>query len=210
MPKYIKKEIADLNGVGSTQAYYQLESFRMLKFNEFVEHCHAFNGAFSKAVITGVLAAFCDQLARDIANGYTVRIDGLGTFGGKLGMRKDKEMDGFAEGEPKHNATSIVVNGVSFRVDKELVQKIDSQCYLERGEERRLVAPKYPKAQRVKRAQEYLKKHGFMHVYDYAILTGLSYSSAARELRMLVKDPDSGITSSGRKSSKLYLPASAD
>lgn len=42
----------------------------------------------------------------EIANGFNVRIEGLGTFGCKLGLRPDKEMDGFDEGEKKRNARS--------------------------------------------------------------------------------------------------------
>ena len=37
MAKYIKKEIVDLNGSGSTKAYYKLKTWRRLDFDEFVE-----------------------------------------------------------------------------------------------------------------------------------------------------------------------------
>ena len=82
--------------------------------------------------------AVIEQLAYEISNGYSVKIDGLGTFSAKLGVCKDKEMDSFEEGSKKLNAKSIEVTGVSLRVDKKLIREIDLNCDLERGGEERL------------------------------------------------------------------------
>lgn len=205
MAKYIKKEIADLNGKGTTQAYYRLKTWRKLDSEEFAERCHSLHPSFSKGLISGVLDAVVDQLAYEISNGFSVKIDGLGTFSAKLGVRKDKEIDNFETGSKKLNAKSIEVTGVSLRVDKKLIKEIDRNCDLERGEEERLQASKFTQEERIEKARQYLKKNGFMRVNDYAILTGLSYSTASRELRRLATDPTSGITSQGHRSSKLYV-----
>ena len=205
MAKYIKKEIADLNGKGTTQAYYRLKTWRKLDSEEFAERCHSLHPSFSKGLISGVLDAVVDQLAYEISNGFSVKIDGLGTFSAKLGVRKDKEMDNFETGSKKLNAKSIEVTGVSLRVDKKLIKEIDRNCDLERGEEERLQTSKMSLEERIEKARQFIKKNGFMRVNDYAILTGLSYSTASRELRRLASDPTSGITSQGHRSSKLYV-----
>lgn len=205
MAKYIKKEIVDLNGKGTTQAYYRLKTWRKLEFKEFTERCHSLHPSFSKGLISGVLDAVIEQLAYEISNGYSVKIDGLGTFSAKLGVRKDKEMDSFEEGSKKLNAKSIEVTGVSLRVDKKLIREIDLNCDLERGGEERLRTSKLSQEERIEKARQYLQQNGFMRVNQYAILTGLSYSTASRELRRLAANPLSGIVSQGRKSSKLYL-----
>ena len=205
MAKYIKKEIADLNGKGTTQAYYRLKTWRKLDSEEFAERCHSLHPSFSKGLISGVLDAVVDQLAYEISNGFSVKINGLGTFSAKLGVRKDKEMDSFEEGSKKLNAKSIEVTGISLRVDKKLIKEIDRNCDLERGEEERLQTSKLTLEERIEKARQYLKKNGFMRVNDYAIMTGLSYSTASRELRRLASDPTSGITSQGRRSSKFYV-----
>ena len=205
MAKYIKKEIVDLNGKGTTQAYYRLKTWRKLEFEEFAERCHSLHPSFSKGLISGVLDAVIDQLAYEISNGYSVKIDGLGTFSAKLGVCKDKEMDSFEEGSKKLNAKSIEVTGVSLRVDKKLIREIDLNCDLERGGEERLRTSKLSQEERIEKARQYLQQNGFMRVNQYAILTGLSYSTASRELRRLAANPLSGIVSQGRKSSKLYL-----
>ena len=208
MAKYIKKEIVDLNGTGTTQAYYRMKTWQKLPFGEFVRRCHVAHGAFDKGTIEGVVMSVCEQLAFELANGYSVKIDGLGTFRAKLGMRPDKEMDSFEEGEPKHNALSIKVTGVSFRADKNFVEETDRSCDLERAGEDRLRYSAFSQEERLEKAKEYLLEKGFMRVGDYATLTGLSYSTAGRELRRLASDSASGIISHGRKSAKLYLLAS--
>ena len=207
MPQYIKKEMPDLNGTGEKKAYYKLKTWRKLDFNEFVKRCSSIHRAYGRSVIEGVLVAFCEHLAYEIGNGYSVKIDGLGTFTAKLGVREDKEMDDFEEGNTKRNAKSIEVTGVKFRADKNLIWEIDRNCDLERGGEERLRKPKYSLEERIERARRFMQKNGFMHVDDYARLTGLSYSTASRELRSIASDPLSGIISQGRKSGKLYLLA---
>lgn len=207
MPQYIKKEMPDLNGTGEKKAYYKLKTWRKLEFKEFIKRCSSIHRAYGKSVIEGVMTAVCEHLAYEISNGYSVKIDGLGTFTAKLGVRKDKEMDGFEEGTTKRNAKSIEVTGVGFRADKDLVKEIDQNCDLVRGGEERLKKPKFPKEERIEKARKFLKQNGYMRVDEYAQLTGLSYSTASRELRSIVSDPSSGITSQGRKSGKLYLLA---
>ena len=134
MTKYIKREMPDLNGEGTTRAYYMVQALRNLDNEEFIERC-IHHGGWQRGTVAGVLALVSDELARQIAGGYTVTIDGLGTFGAKLGVRKDKEKDSFEENEEKRNARSLKVSGLSFRADRRLVKEIDRMCVLERGGE---------------------------------------------------------------------------
>ena len=210
MAQYIKKEMPDMSGTGEQKAYYKLKTWRKLDFDEFVKRCGSIHRAYGKSVIEGVVMAVCEHLAYEISNGYSVKIDGLGTFNAKLGVCKDKEMDNFTEGTTKRNAKSIEVTGVSFRADKELIREIDQNCTLERGGEERLKKPQMSQKERIEKAQKFIKRNGFMHVDEYASITGLSYSTAARELRVIAADPASGIISQGRKSGKLYLLAKKD
>ena len=197
----------DQNGTGEKKDYYKLKTWRKLDFNEFVKRCSSLHRTYGRSVIEGVLVAFCEHLAYEIGNGYSVKIDGLGTFTAKLGVREDKEMDDFEDGNTKRNAKSIEVTGVKFRADKNLIWEIDRNCDLEREGEERLRKPQYLPEERIVQARQFIQKNGFMHVDDYARLTGLSYSTASRELRRIASDPSSGIISQGRKSWKVYVLA---
>ncbi|MBQ8937523.1 MAG: DNA-binding protein, partial [Bacteroidaceae bacterium] len=57
----------------------------------------------------------------------------------------------------------------------------------------------------LERAHQFLREHHYMHVSDYAKLTGLSRTSAQRELRELATYQYSGITIEGRGSHRVYV-----
>ena len=201
--KYIKQEIADLNGTGQTQAYYRME-LTPKSYEEFVIQC-AREGHTEVSFILGVLSLVREKLALNMAEGYSVKLDGIGTFNAKLGVREGLLQDAFEEGTPSHNAKSITVTGVAYRADNDLIWNISRKCILERGGVSRLRKPKCTLEERIQKARAFLEKNMFMRVPDYVRLTGLSRTSATTELRKLAADPTSGITSRGSRSQKVYV-----
>ena len=204
--KYIKKEIADLNNTGSPMVYYRMKRRETLELKDFIQQCNRFHRMFTPSVLQGAIMVVCEQLANELANGYNVKIDGLGTFHAKLGLNKytqGKEMDSFEEGTPKLNAQSLGVTGVGFKADRTLVKAVNSKCSLERGGEDRIRRSKYTKEERIERAILYLRREGFMHVRDYAALNDMSYASAYKELNSDLVG-SATITSRGSKSAKIY------
>lgn len=201
--KYIKREVADLNGTGHTQACYKME-LKPMTFQQFVSLCHR-EGGMDESMILGVLSLVSEKLALCMAEGFSVKLDGIGTFNAKLGVRDDMLPDAFEEGEPSHNAKSIMVNGVSYRADKNLIRNTDRKCVLVKGGVSRLKKSPFSPEERIEKARNFLKTHMFMRVPDYVQLTGLSRSTAAEELCKLDRDPSSGIMSRGSRSQKVYV-----
>ena len=200
--KYIKKEIADLNGTGHTQAIYKMKT-QAMSHDEFVDLCSR-EGAMPKDAIEGVLTLIHDKLALSMAEGFSVKINGLGTFIAKLGMRDGVLPDAFEPGETKHNAKNIKVTGVSYRADKELISNTSRKCVLIKEGESRLKKPTTTLEERIAKARKFLEEKPLMRVMDYAWVTGLSRTTASIELRKIANDPTSGITSTGRNSQKYY------
>ena len=200
--KYIKKEIADLNGTGHTQAIYKMKT-QAMSHDEFVDLCSR-EGAMPKDAIEGVLTLIHDKLALSMAEGFSVKINGLGTFIAKLGMRDGILPDAFEPGEPKHNAKNIKVTGVSYRADKELISNTSRKCVLIKEGESRIKKPTTTLEERIAKARKFLEEKPLMRVMDYVWLTGLSRTTASIELRKIANDPTSGITSTGRNSQKYY------
>ena len=200
--KYIKKEIADLNGTGHTQAIYKMKT-QAMSHDEFVDLCSR-EGAMPKDAIEGVLTLIHDKLALSMAEGFSVKINGLGTFTAKLGMRDGILPDAFEPGEPRHNAKNIKVTGVSYRADKELISNTSRKCVLIKEGESRLKKPTTTLEERIAKARKFLEEKPLMRVMDYVWLTGLSRTTASIELRKIANDPTSGITSTGRNSQKYY------
>ena len=201
--KFIKKEIADLNGTGQTQAYYRMQTTAM-NYDWFVELCCS-EGAMPKDAIKGVLTLVSEKLALCMAEGRSVKIDGIGTFKAKLGVRDDMLPDAFEPGERRHNAGAIEVKGVSYKADRDLVENCREKCHLESAGVSRLRKPKDTLEERIEKARKYLRKHPLMRVDDYAGLTGLSRTTASMELRRIADNPASGITYTGSRSQKYYI-----
>ena len=183
--KYIKKEIADLNGTGRTQAYYKMVT-RVMNHEQFIDVLMR-DGSLPRSTYKAVLTQIAEKLTA------------------RLGVRKDMLPDAFEPGETKRNASSIEVRGVSFKADPDLIRTTRSKCVLSSGGVSRLKKPTTTLEERTAMAREYLKKHVIMRVKHYADLTGLSKTTASLELRKIAKDPSSGITYQGRRSQKFYI-----
>ena len=87
MAKYIKREMVDLNNPGQTRFAYRMKTLPMGSA-DFIRDC-ARNTTFSEHEIMGILGLVTDNLARRMARGYSVTIDGLGTFKARVGLTRD-------------------------------------------------------------------------------------------------------------------------
>lgn len=207
MAKYIKQEMIDLSGQGEEKIYYRLKTEGNIGFKELAEYVGRHNNLMNRGLVENVMAHVVDAMAELMGNGYSVTIDGLGTFKASLGLEKDKEMDTLDGDEAKRNARSLHLTGINYRADKELIKQANRHCKLERAGEARLHHSPYSKEERLKLALEYLKEHGAMRVANYMELTGLSRTKATLELRAFRQDASTGIATIGRGSTKVYVKA---
>ena len=205
MAKYIKQEFKSINNEGEASAYYRMETSRRVTMAEFIKEISIPGYGISEATAVQVLSQTATSLARLMAHGCAVTIDGIGTFKATIGVCEDKEQDAFTENEPQRNAQSIEVNGVHYRADKALIKAVRSQCTLERGKQSRIKRSPYTLEERISRAIAFIEEHGYMRTRDYAELNELSLSTATVELRKVRKEETSGIRAIGRGSSLIYV-----
>ena len=207
--------MVDLNNPGQTIFTYRMKTLPMDNA-DFIEDC-ARNTTFSEPEIMGVLGAVADRLAQRMARGYSVTIDGFGTFKAQIGLTRDarkRQKEKAAPPAPDNgddsapsslNARSLEVTGVLWKPAKSLVRDTNLACNLKRGGEEPLRKSKYTYEERKARARAFMEKNTVMRVSDYARLTGLSHTKAAAELRSLDNAIGTGITSRGSRSSKVYF-----
>lgn len=161
---------------------------------------------YAESEVRAAMQEVTRWMAYYMGQGYSVKIDGMGTFTASLGLRKGKERETGEPGEQRRNAASICVRDVRFRPDKELVAKTNRECRPVRSTRKfQRSSDKYTPQERLRLALAYLEQHKVMKVLDYCILTGLLHVKASRELRAWSMDPESGIASSGRGSHKVYV-----
>ena len=210
MAEYIKQEMNDPQGKGENKVYYRMRIYKNVGMDELVKQVARPGSGLSEGTVWHVLTTLTEKMASLMADGQSVTLDGLGTFKPTLGVSRFKEMDTLDGDEAKRNAQSIEVNGVSFRVDPALVSQTDLYCTLQRGKVSRLHRSRYSREERLALALRFLDEHKEMCVTDYVTLTGLSRTTAVRELQAFRADPQSGIGYKGFGSHKIYVRKSIE
>lgn len=161
---------------------------------------------FSVAEVIGLVQALADQISDQMSCGRPVKLDGIGIFTPSLALHKDKERETGEEGSVKRNAQSIMIGGINFRPEKQFIRNTDRQCNLVRSQRKfRRSSQKYTPDQRLEIARQYLTSHPYIKVADYAALTGLRRTAASLELKQWSRQPESGISASGRGTHKVYI-----
>ena len=138
MAKYIKQEMPNLNGTEEPQVYYRLKTNRNIDSKEFAKYISRNGSGTDRAEMESAIIRIAGGLAELLGNGYSVTIDGVGTFKAGLGLKEGKEMDMFDGTETKRNARSLQLTHVNFRADKKLIAEANRRCKLERAGESRL------------------------------------------------------------------------
>ena len=153
--------------------------------------------------------------------GHSIKIDGLGVFSLTLGFDTStpseataakKQKSGSAEAEPRTKYRHVCIKGINFKPDPKLLQMMNQEATFERAETD-VVVPRKPndsRDKRISKALAVIDKQGYMTLSDYAIATSQTRSSASKDLRQLVSDPSSGITTRGSHSHKVWIRSTSD
>lgn len=205
MAKYIKQEMNDLRGTGESRAFYRLERAGHITTEELVKMVSAPGMGVTAGGAMQVLRQVAEQLGCLLGQGYSVTLEGIGSFSATLGLAENKEMDGLADKGERRNARSLVLDGVNYRVATSLLKEANANCKLERGRVSRLQPSPFSREERLQLAQAYLKENHFMRITNYMELTKQSRSVATKELALFREDEATAITTTGYGNSKLYI-----
>ena len=137
--------------------------------------------------------------------GHNIKIDGLGVFSLSLGfdtstpseeaIAKNKQ-----DGEdPKTKYRHVCIKDINFKPDPELLKEMNREATFDRVNTDVVVPQKskYSREERLEKAKAIIDQHGFMTLNDYAIATGQCRASASSDLKRMVADANSGITTRG-------------
>ena len=203
--KYTMQKMNDLNREGKTVLYPKMIIGSSCDTEELAERM-AQGTTFNKGEILGIIHLLSRKVAEQMASGRSVKLDDIGTFTPSLSLKRGKERESPDGTGSKRNAESIEVGKVNFRPCKGLVQEVNRQCALERTS--RFMGyrvSKYTPEKRLRIAQEHLERHATLTVAVYTELTGLSRTTAGKELRKWCGMPGSGIGTEGRGSHRIYV-----
>ena len=219
MANYILKELPGEMTEGKTVVYPKMQVYSLYDYDKVIQHMRVFAGGISEGIIRAVFDALATEMQSSMPWGHNIKIDGLGVFSLSLGFdtsstseQKEslkQESNDFAD--PKLKYRHVCIKGINFKPDPELLKEMNKQATFDRvGVDVEVPKKcKYSREERLAKAKEIIETYGFMTLTDYALATGQSRSVASTDLKQLVADADSGITTQGKLSHKVWV-ASTD
>ena len=205
MAKYFMQEMPDMKKEGETLLYPRMEITGTCETDELVE-ASIKGSTFNRGEVRGALDLITGTMARFMAEGRSVRIDGIGLFTPTVKLRKGKERENIEGNSPRRNAASIEIGGINFRADRTLINETNTLCNLERGSGvKKCRRPKTTAEERLNIVKKYLEENPFITVSDYSKMVELNRTTAAKELKAWAADTESGIAIKGLGTHKVYV-----
>lgn len=207
MAKYIYQETG-IKVNDKTHIQPRFAKINPLDNNEFI-HRVAHGNMNAVGLTQKVLTDVAAELARALAEGCSVMLDGIGRFTPTLSMREEHDVITTDEDGNEHrsNARSVQFGSVKFLPSKELISECHMRCHLERDRYRAdstVTTQRMSPDERQQLLIEHLSSHQRITVKEYAALTRLSHTSASRELSILSNSENAILEKHGRASHSFY------
>ena len=179
-----------------------MQVYSRFDYEKVLERMTAYPGSPGKGALMSAFTSLSQMLLTTLPEGHTIKIDGLGTFSLSLEFDDEKTND-----EDPIAYRSVRIKDINFRADPNLLKALNKETSFVRTETgvRSLAEPRKNREERIKQTLEYIEKHGFLSITDYVRLTGLSRSSASKELRSFEVSPDIPIKGSGQPPHKVWV-----
>lgn len=211
MAKYVLQELPGEMTDGKKIVYPKMQTYSLHDYETVIEHMHDYAGSISEGVINAVFDALVSVMKSWMPMGHNIKIDGLGVFSLTLGFDESSPSEKAelknVDNDPKTKYRHVCIKGINFKPDPKLLQALNKEATFERGEADVQVPQKtkLSREERIARAKAIIAENGFMTLYDYANATHQSRSVASKDLRQIVADPSSGITTRGSHSHKVWI-----
>ena len=211
MPKYILQELPEEMTDGKKIVFPKMQTYSLHDYETVIEHMRDYAGSISEGMIKAVFDALVSTMKSWMPMGHNIKIDGLGVFSLTLGFDESSPSEKAelknVDDDPKTKYRHVCIKGINFKPDQKLLQALNKEATFERGEIDVQVPQKTKLSleERLERAKAIIEKNGFMTLYDYANATHQSRSVASKDLRQIVADPTSGITTRGSHSHKVWI-----
>mgnify|MGYP002621613640 CR=1 FL=1 len=216
MANYILQELPEEMSEGKKIIFPKMQTYSLHDYETVIKHMRDYSGSISDGLIRAVFDALTSVMESWMPLGHTIKIDGLGVFSLSLGFDtstpSEKEMakDSGSEDSPKAKYRHVCIKGINFKPDPELLEKMNLQANFDRIEKDIVSARKvrYNNEERLAKARDIISQHGYMTLTDYTIATGMSRTAASIDLKRIVADTTSGITTRGSHSHKVWVARS--
>ena len=210
MANFVLQELPEEMSEGKKVVFPKMQTYSLHDYDTVIKNMRTYAGSISDGLIRAVFDALVSTMQSWMPLGHSIKIDGLGVFSLSLGFdtstpsEKAEQQKGEA---PKAKYRHVCINGINFKPDPKLLKEMNKQATFDRVSTE-IVAPKkckYSQEERLGKAKAIISKYGYMTLSDYALATDQSRSAASNDLKRLVADADSGITTRGSHSHKVWI-----
>lgn len=219
MANFVLQELAEGMKDGKKTVFPKMQIYSLHDFETVLKHMQTYAGNFSEGSMRAVIDALVSTMASWMPLGHNIKIDGLGVFSLSLGFDTSTPKEQQIANGNTINAVDdadnvlltknrhICIKSINFKPDPELLKKMNRVADFDRVETEIQVPRKctLSKEERLSKAISILRANGFMTLTDYALATGLSRSVASNDLKAFVAESDSGITTRGSHSHKVWV-----
>ena len=215
MANYVLKELPGEMTDGRTVVYPKMQIYSQHNYVNVIHNMRVYANGIGEGIIRAVFDALAQTMITWMPLGHTMKIDGLGVFSLSLGFdtstasekaeKLKQEIDDDAD--PKLKYRHVCIKGINFKPDPDLLREMNREATFDRvgvDVEVQKTSP-YSRTERVAMAKTIISTHGYMTLTDYALATCQSKSAASKDLKKMVADPNSGITTRGEHSHKTWI-----
>lgn len=215
MANYVLKELPGEMTDGKSVVYPKMQTYSLFDYEKVIDHMCTLSRILNEGIVRAVFDALASEMQSSMPYGHNIKIDGLGVFSLSLGfdtstpsekeIAQQQEWDDDAD--PKLKYRHVCIKGVNFKPDPELLKEMNRQATFECvGVDVEVPKEsKFSREERLVRAKAIIATQGYMTLADYATATRQSRSAASKDLKRLVADADSGITTRGDHSHKIWI-----
>lgn len=187
---YHIQELPQMRGE-EQRIFPKLETYSVFDNEKMVERI-ALESGLQEGTVMAVLNALPKALKNILLEGHTCKLDGIGTFSVSLTFDSEKE---------------VTINRLNLKVDTNFMDELRKEAEFEKVQPE--VVPVKPSKGRIDEhvslVHEWLQTHPFITLQEYANLVEVSYTTASRELKAICQNPSFGITSKGKKQTKVWV-----
>ena len=215
MANFVLQELPEEMSEGKKVVFPKMQTYSLHDYDTVIKNMRTYAGSISDGLIRAVFDALVSTMQSWMPLGHSIKIDGLGVFSLSLGFDTSTPSEkaisqGLQKGEaPKAKYRHVCINGINFKPDPKLLKEMNKQATFDRVSTGVVVPKKckYSREERLEKAKAIIGKYGYMTLTDYALATDQSRSAASNDLKRLVADTDSGITTRGSHSHKVWIAA---
>ena len=213
MANFVIQELPEEMSEGKKVVFPKMQTYSLHDYDTVIKHMRTYAGSISDGLIRAVFDALASTMQSWMPLGHSIKIDGLGVFSLSLGFDtstpsekaiSQEQKDGE---DPKEKYRHVCINGINFKPDPKLLKEMNRQATFDRVSTNVVVPKKcrYSREERLEKGKAIISKYGYMTLTDYALATEQSRSAASNDLKQLVADANSGITTRGSHSHKVWI-----